>query len=179
MNNWKILSKKVVFDNPYRSVEEWKCEKPDGTILDFAMVQGKDVVIVAALTPEKKFLVIQDFFPNTLEKYPSLVAGMVEEGDTPESTAARELKEETGCIAKHIIPLGSSLAGKYFNFTIHYFLALGIEQIAEQSLEVGEDIDITFVDKEVFEQLVHSTTLQSVFVLACAYRALDYIQKNV
>lgn len=178
MANWKIISKDVVFKNSYRSVEEWTYEKPDGTPLSLTMVEGADVVIVAAITPDKKFVIIQDFFPNKLEKFPSLVAGMVDEGELPLDAAHRELKEETGCVAGTMVPLGSSFVGKYFNFSIHYFLALDVAIHASQSLEEGEEIDVTIISEEKFEQLVHGTILQSVFDLACAYRALDYIKKN-
>lgn len=178
MSNWKIISKEVVFKNPYRSIEEWGYEKPDGTHLSLTMVEGADVVIVAALTPDKQWVIIQDFFPNKLEKFPSLVAGMIDAGEDPLESARRELKEETGYVASKIVSLGSSFVGKYYNFSIYYFLALDVVKQSSQSLEVAEDIDVEVISQETFERLAHGTVLQSVFDLACAYRALDYTKKN-
>ncbi len=178
MSTRKILSKETLFQNPYRLVEKWNYEKSDGVHIDLTMVGGDDVAIVAAITPEKKFLIIQDFFPNKLQKFPSLVAGHIDTGESPIEAAARELKEETGYVARTIVPLGSSFAGKYFNFTIHYFLAEDVVVSSHQSLEVGEDIDVSIVTREEFEELADSTRLQCVFDLACAYRALAYIKKS-
>lgn len=77
-------------------------------------VNAKGVVIIAALTPDDKILIVEQFRvpvgQNVLE-LPAGLAGDVPEDDGPDfliKAAKRELLEETGYQADYIAPLYSS-----------------------------------------------------------------------
>lgn len=178
MGQWKHISQTRVFENTWRPVDDVVLENPAGKRITLSIQQGQPVVIICAVTDDHQFLIIQDFFPAQLKQFPSLPAGMCEEGEDLLAAAERELLEETGYTAERIVSLGNSLAGKYSNFSVHYLLALGIRKTAEQQLEAAEDIVPSLVSQEMFERLVDSAALQCVFDLACAYRALAYFKKQ-
>ncbi|MCL7983632.1 MAG: NUDIX hydrolase [marine benthic group bacterium] len=70
-----------------------------------------------------------------------LPAGKLDEGETAESCAARELEEETGIRAAEFVPLTTIWTTPGFtDERIHLFLAMGLEE-GEESLEAHEFIE--------------------------------------
>ena len=74
----------------------------------------------------------------------SLPKGHIEEGETPEDTAVREVAEETGIIGEVVAPLGIIdfwfvAEGRRVHKTVHHFLlrALGGE-LCDDDVEVAE-----------------------------------------
>lgn len=65
-------------------------------------------------------------------------AGKLEKGESPRDCAERELREETGCSAKHIEPMFSFLTTPGFtDEVIHSFMATGLS-VGEKQLEADE-----------------------------------------
>jgi len=178
MSAWELLSKKNVFENKWRALEDWEFSLPRGGSSHFTIHIGADVVVVFGLTTDKKVLVAHEFFMSMEQKVPSLVAGRVEDDLGPLETAKKELMEEAGCTAQEWISLGSVVRDKYSTGTIHFYLASGVEQTQQQALEPTEDIDVAFVTLDAFEQLIDESKLQSSYDLNCALKALRYIESE-
>lgn len=174
--SWKLISKKEVFSHPFRTVEEWKFLLPSGYEHTFAISPGKDVVVVFGITDDDQVLLIHEYYMAHMKKVPALVAGMVDDGYHRE-TAIRELAEEAGCAARDVTYLGSSYKGKYATGDVHFYLAQGVTFVGSQSLEAAEDIDTTLISVNDFIALLRGGELQSIFEVACAYRALDHLGK--
>jgi ADP-ribose pyrophosphatase len=69
-------------------------------------------------------------------------AGRLDEGEDPAACAARELKEETGCTAKSIVPLFTMLTTPGFtDELIHLFMATDISH-GESAREADEFADV-------------------------------------
>jgi ADP-ribose pyrophosphatase len=173
---WKLLEKKKVFDNPWRPIEEWVLQTHLGEQHSFYIGIEPDVVIVVGVSKEKKFLTIEQYNYAQGKFFTTFVAGFVEKTDTPEHTAKRELQEETGCVAKEFVYLGSNVKGKYVTGVVHYYLALDVEQVGEQELESNEDIKVEWIDVERFKNVLAEQKFAEVFAEAGAYRALKYLK---
>lgn len=82
----------------------------------------------------------------------SLPKGHIEDGETPEQTAVREVKEETGITAEVLVPLGTIdywfvAERKRVHKTVHHFLlaATGGE-LCDDDVEVTEVAWVPFTD---------------------------------
>lgn len=83
-----------------------------------------------------------------------LPGGFVDEGETPEEAAVRELKEETGFSVKTVRPLGAFYPSfGSTNEKIHLFAAECKEK-GEPEKEPGEAIELAVIDLEKFEELI-------------------------
>jgi ADP-ribose pyrophosphatase len=106
------------------------------------LVQYPDSVIVVAVDEDAIVLVRQTrrgAAGQTLE----LPAGCLEEGETLEQAAARELREECGLSAVSWRELGSFWAAPdYSTEYVHVFEATGLAEAGAAELEEDEDITV-------------------------------------
>ena len=114
-SKFKIVSKKNLYDGFFKMNEIiLKYKKYDGTwtnSISRELFGGAQVSAVLPYDPLKKeIILIQQFRPGTISKnldnyLIEIVAGIIDEGETPEDAAKRECFEETGCVIKKLIPI--------------------------------------------------------------------------
>ena len=73
----------------------------------YYMLELQDYVSVVALTPARHILFVRQFRPVVQRHTLELPSGHIEEGESPEAAARRELLEETGFDAPHLELLGT------------------------------------------------------------------------
>ena len=95
----------------------------------------------------------------------------MEEGEEPLEAAKRELLEETGygggkwSKLMSIAPNSSSMT----NFT-HCFLAIGVEKIAEQSLDATEELTVHLMSEEEVKALLENGEILQALMIAPLYK---------
>jgi 8-oxo-dGTP pyrophosphatase MutT (NUDIX family) len=99
-NPWKTLSSRAVYENPWIGVREDKVIRPDGSPGIYGVVHFKNRA-VGVLPVDRDgaiWLVGQHRYP--LDAYSwEIPEGGSPETESPEETARRELREETGLVA--------------------------------------------------------------------------------
>ncbi len=100
---------------------------PNGEIFALEIVRHPGGAVVIAMDDNKNVCLIKQFRHAANGWIWEFPAGIAEEHESIESVAKRELKEETGCEAKHWKSLGSMLSTPGFcTERLHLFLAAGI-----------------------------------------------------
>lgn len=171
--SWKLLGKKATT----HPAESWQFQTPQGKDIDILINTGKDFVNVFAMTPERKILLIQEYYFSATRSILKLVAGRVDPGEKPRLTATRELKEEAGFKGRRMVSLGYSLRGKYMPMKAYHFLILDAEKITQQNLEEGEDIQVKLYSISQFKKLLFAGRFQDMICEVTAYRALKYLKE--
>ncbi len=174
---WKLLGKKTVLNTFRSSVETWRVKMPNNKERDFFISAGYSFVMVFALDTKGKAIILKQHYISQQKKLVSLVAGIIDENETPKNTAQRELLEEAGYKAKKVISLGKSIRDKYSTGTIYHFLVLDAVKSQEPNLEEAEDIKISTVAISEIKKLLDKNKLQDPFAEICALRALRYLKK--
>jgi 8-oxo-dGTP pyrophosphatase MutT (NUDIX family) len=102
-NPWRTLSTRSLYDNPWIHVREDQVIRPDGLPGIYGVVHFKNraVGVLPVDRQGRVWLVGQHRYP--LDAYSwEIPEGGSPDSETPEATALRELREETGLIAGQI-----------------------------------------------------------------------------
>ena len=110
-------------------------------IFTYHVIERPDSVQVVAVTADGQLLLVEQ--DRQASQQPSLefVAGLIDEGETPAQTAARELEEETGYRAAALYELGwyytdpAVLTNK-----VTVFLAEGCVSTGQKQMDEGEEV---------------------------------------
>jgi 8-oxo-dGTP pyrophosphatase MutT (NUDIX family) len=165
-NNWKTLSQKTVYENPWISVEHHDVITPAGTEGIYGLVKFKNKAIGVVPLDSDNNLYLVGQFRYPLNEYSwEIPEGGGPLGESPLSTAKRELKEETGLVANKWSELGrihtSNSATDEEGFL---FLAEDLTQY-EQETEDTEEIRVKKVPlSEAVEMVMRSEITDSLSV---------------
>lgn len=112
-------------------------------IENFHVLEFPDWIQVVALTPGGELVMVEEYRHAGGVIQRGLPAGIVDPGEAPADTAARELAEESGHRAEAWIPLPPFWANPAIQTNrVHGFIALDAVPGAGQSLDPGETIEV-------------------------------------
>src|SRR5215467_9477062 len=98
----KTISSKVVFKGPVFSVRRDLVSEPSGVRATRDVIAHSGSVVVMPVLDDGKIVLIRQYRYAARQYLWELVAGRIDEGETPLQAAARELKEETGYSAERL-----------------------------------------------------------------------------
>ena len=112
----------------FRVRRDVSCSPRDGRAHDFYVIEAPDWINVIPLTAEGQVVLIEQYRHGTGEVTLEIPGGMVDPGESPAETAARELLEETGYAAGEVVALGRLRPNPAIqNNWIHIFLAPDVQ----------------------------------------------------
>lgn len=126
----------------------------DGSFHTFEMVKRPDTAVIIAVQ-EGKILLTHQSQPHKLNYY-SLFSGRVEPGEEPVETAKRELLEEGGLVSDHWELYTESEPTSKIDWTIYTYIAQDCRKVANQTLDVGERIEVISYSFDEFVSLLLS-----------------------
>lgn len=130
-NPWKSISSKTVHTNPWFFVRQDKVIRPDGSEGSYNVVVSPGSAFIVAIDKNQQvYLIGQYRYPTNMYSL-EIPAGSIDK-QTPILAAKRELKEETGLIAKKWKKLGSfQTANGIMSELSHVYMATELIQTNE------------------------------------------------
>lgn len=178
--DWQPLEKKTVFSTRIFNVNELLSRSPDRRDHVFYSLCASDWVIVVPVTKndagEECFLLVRQWRHGAGEESVEFPGGVMNEGETPEEAAARELLEETGYRPDALIH-GATVSPNpaIMENRCHIFLAENLEDTKKCNPDDDEYISKELIPvRQVIESMgkppfIHALMLSALFA---------YIQKK-
>ena len=179
---WKVISSKQ--DKSYRvfSLRTDLARSPrTGQDHDFFILESSSWVNVIPLTPQNEVVLIRQYRHGIQGITLEIPGGLVENHDTPEEAAIRELREETGYKPTETILLGSVYPNPAIqNNKCYTFLAKDVFLAGEQEQDEKEDIEVLSRPISEIPRLIRDGDITHSLVLAAFYRFyMEYQSGNI
>jgi len=178
LRHWTVRSSTYRVNEPFLRVRSDTVELPDGTVIENYFVrESRGFAIVAALTPDRRMVLVRQYKHGIAQIVLELPAGMIDPDEAPEACAIRELAEETGYAGDPPRLLRTLFADPTSsNASFHVFLIENAVPKFAQSLDTTEEIVVETVTIADLHAAVRDGRIASGSQVAAAYVALDHIQ---
>ncbi|MBM95000.1 MAG: DNA mismatch repair protein MutT [Oceanospirillaceae bacterium] len=140
---WKIKSVRAIYDNPWIKVDEYQVISPTGNPGIYGLVSFKNLAIAVLPIADNGDTWLVGQYRFTTDSYSwEIPMGGGALTDTPEESALRELREETGLTASRLTMLGEfDLSNSVTTEKGYAFLATELQQ-GETEFDDTEQLDI-------------------------------------
>ncbi|GAC1588439.1 MAG: NUDIX hydrolase [Polyangiales bacterium] len=139
---WETLEKSLVADaSPWLKLFRERVRLPDGrTIDEFYTIEQRDFVAIFAMSGDEQVLTLWHYKHGPRRVNLGIPAGIIEPGESAESAARRELREETGFEAQDWVKLGAfSVDGNRGCGAAHLFVARDLTKQGEPTFDDLEE----------------------------------------
>jgi len=144
----------------------------DGREFEREVVEHARSVVVVPMTDRETVLLVRQWRQATGEWLLEAPAGRMEEGEKPEDTAQRELREETGFSAKVLRPLGGFwTAPGLFTEYMYAFVATGLRR-APLPQDPGEGVSVEEVRLDEVPGMIESGAIRDAKTIASVLSVL-------
>ncbi|TXK45758.1 NUDIX hydrolase [Pontibacter qinzhouensis] len=178
---WKTLKSEMVFEHRWYKLRRDHVELPNGLELDDYFVSVRpNVVVTFPLTADNKVIFVRQYKHAAGEILIELPAGVIDEGeDVPMEAAKRELLEETGYASENAELLLEVIDNPTKDTNkIYYFLQRNVVKVAEQNLDVSENIEVLTIPLEEVEAKIMAGEIKVSGTVALCMLALRKLDKE-
>lgn len=135
---WTELERHELLTTPVFTVTERKSRGPNGNEGLYIVNEARDWVIVIPVLGDD-FLMVRQWRHGQKTLSTEFPGGVIDAGESPEEGARRELKEETGALAKNLVYLGALNPNPaLFANKVHVFCAKDLVFSGSQHLDADE-----------------------------------------
>lgn len=169
---WTIISSRVDKSYGLFSLRRDSARSPrTGATHDFYVLESPSWVNIIPLTPAKEIVLIRQYRFGVRDMTLEIPGGLMEESDSPEEAARRELREETGYREEKLIPLGTVHPNPAIQNNLCYtFLAADVFPVGKLLQDEREDIEVVLKPLSEIPRLIGEGTISHALVIAAFYR---------
>ena len=167
IESWRRIDEKVIADYRIFQITEETYARPDGAgQFGFYVMLSVDWVNVVPVTPEGKVVLIRQWRAGSDEVAIEVPGGMVDPGEDPQHSAARELEEETGYRCETVVRTGKLRPNPAIqrNF-LHTFVAFGARPVGLLHLEEREDISSFEATWDEVDEMIRTGAIDHALVI--------------
>lgn len=152
----KTISSERLYEGKIINLKVDDVSLPNGKTSKRELIEHPGAVAIVAITPENKIIMVEQYRKALERSIIEVPAGKLEKGEAPETTAMRELEEETGYTADSLELIQSfSTSPGFANEVIRLFFAHGLKKsMSGAVLDDDEFVELMEVSIEEAEQMM-------------------------
>ena len=179
IETWPRLSSQPLSENRIFTLHESTAESPEtGQQHQFYYIETADWVNIVPITKDNELVCIRQFRHGNETITIEIPGGMVDPGEDPAVSAARECLEETGYRCDQVESLGVlSPNPALFDNVLHTFVARDVELTSEIANTSTEKTEVTLLPMDKVPELLMSGQIDHALVVATLWRYL-YLTKS-
>jgi ADP-ribose pyrophosphatase len=164
---WKRLASKVLLDHPRMKVVEDSVELPSGQVVPYLRQESAGNGITVLCIRDGQILLQREYSYPPDEFLLQFPGGKIEDGETPEQGAARELMEESGFGFSRCERLGCYyVSNRRSDAKMYVVLAKDVTPVAKTGGDLEEYIESFWVPLAKLKQMIADGEITNYSVLA-------------
>lgn len=173
--NFKTLQRETTFSGRVFNLEHVRMQLPNGEIRSYDLVNHKSAVTIVPIDGAGNILFVRQYRVGPDRELLELPAGVLNEGEDPGETAAREVREEIGMAAGNMRALGSFfMSPGYSSEYMHIFLATDLYS-APLEQDDDEFLQLEIIPATKALQMARSGEIQDGKTLAALLMAESFL----
>jgi 8-oxo-dGTP pyrophosphatase MutT (NUDIX family) len=150
-----------------------------GQAHDMFVLEQPNWVNIIPLTPDEQVVMIEQWRHGTRSVHLETPGGLMDEGESPEQCARRELLEETGYEAGQIVHLGTVHPNPSIQNNLQYYeLATHCRKVSDLKLDHAEDISVRLIPLADVVRLIETGKITHGIVIGGFYWLNLYRQEH-
>ncbi|MEG4235315.1 NUDIX hydrolase [Microcoleus sp. Pol11C3] len=181
LTKWKLLRSRFVLNNKWCQVRQDEIELPSGQIIDDFFVNVRpNIALVFATTEQQELVLVRQYRHGVGEILLELPAGSFNPAEeSGKSAAARELAEETGYVAEHILELATLYDNPVKDTnSIYLYVAKNVKQTIKIQLDITEDIEVVLVPLAEIWVKIKNREICVAGSIAAIFLGLEFLNKQ-
>lgn len=152
----RTIASRTVFSGRLLSVEVLDVELEPGVRATREIIRHSGAVAIIAQCPDNRFILVRQFRKAVEQSLLEIVAGGIEPGENPDTSARREILEETGHKVLSLLRLGAVYPTPgYNNEIIHLYVAnVSTDRTAHTQGDHDERIAVEYFTRSEVERLI-------------------------
>lgn len=172
---WTVHGERPIYQNRWVDLMLVDVEQPDGKRWEYHVVKLRHLAATVLVDEQARVLLMWRHRFITDSWAWEIPMGLIEEGETPEQAAARELEEETGWRAGKIEPIAYAQPANGITDSEHYLFK------ATHPVHIGAPVELNESDRfewfplsEIRAMIDRREIVSSASVVALLYVLLDH-----
>lgn len=157
----KTISSERIYEGKIINLKVDEVNLPNGKTSKRELIEHPGAVAILAITPENKIIMVEQYRKALERSIIEVPAGKLEKGESPETTAMRELEEETGFSADSLELIQSfSTSPGFADEVVHLYLAVGLKK-SESGAVTDDDefVELMEVTIEEAEEMMRNNQI--------------------
>ncbi len=173
-NHEPTISSEIIYEGKIVKLQIDEVQLPNGKTSKREIIKHPGAVAILPITDDGSILFVEQFRKALERTLLEIPAGKMEQGEDPETTAKRELEEETGYECETIVHLASFYTSPGFaDEIVHLYKAEGLTKGA--GLNQPDEDEFVEVKKLTLEQAKESVKNKDIYDAKTLY-AVQYIE---
>ncbi len=156
----KTVNSQKVFEGRLLKLDVLEVELANGRRARREVVSHPGAAAILARAPDGRLVFVRQFRKALERELLEIVAGTLEDGETPEACARREIREETGYAVQTITPLGSIFTAPGFCTERIFLFYAELAQPGPADPDPDEHLAVVLLDEAEWKAMMSQGAVQ-------------------